>query len=442
LKTSNLLPRQSTYLLALLVFCIFSLNCCQFWKMHFTGLQVFSFLLLLAGTGLVIASVATGYWSYESSGLKAGNLDAYEKRRGLWEKCHRFFGISGVLGDKAQDGFRCVNRFKALLEQVQQGELTWKDVEVQSWEIAVLALMSISALISVISLIFSPCCCKRCGCCLTFWVLIAALCTISGVGLYAYEATAVEDKAIPDLNELISGKITFGWSFWLAVAGGLCQIFSTVGFGISRARHQPYSHKNFRSIYIYLKKLHQFCSRWLVDLFQFCCVQTTRRLLQQLTTTDENRFKLQKNNLAAKAAAAVVVWYNGDYYGFLAVFERRIFLISILCLLASYRSLCDEGKRHENEQNRLNNTIIRAHTIIISLVGRLVGVDPILAGTEKLVEIDSAQGVVNLWILHDDHNASFFFDALGFNSSSQQLCFSNNHHPSRCCWLYWKKMHD
>ncbi|KRZ17473.1 hypothetical protein T11_16644, partial [Trichinella zimbabwensis] len=212
------------------------------WKMHFTGLQVFSFLLLLAGTGLVIASVATGYWSYESSGLKAGNLDAYEKRRGLWEKCHRFFGISGVLGDKAQDGFRCVNRFKALLEQVQQGELTWKDVEVQSWEIAVLALMSISALISVISLIFSPCCCKRCGCCLTFWVLIAALCTISGVGLYAYEATAVEDKAIPDLNELISGKITFGWSFWLAVAGGLCQIFSTVGFGISRARHQPYSH--------------------------------------------------------------------------------------------------------------------------------------------------------------------------------------------------------
>ncbi|KAL1239464.1 Diaminopimelate epimerase [Trichinella pseudospiralis] len=340
LKTSNLLPR-----------------------MHFTGLQVFSFLLLLAGTGLVIASVATGYWSYESSGLKAGNLDAYEKRRGLWEKCHRFFGISGVLGDKAQDGFRCVNRFKALLEQVQQGELTWKDVEVQSWEIAVLALMSISALISVISLIFSPCCCKRCGCCLTFWVLIAALCTISGVGLYAYEATAVEDKAIPDLNELISGKITFGWSFWLAVAG-------------------------------------------------------------------------------AKAAAAVVVWYNGDYYGFLAVFERRIFLISILCLLASYRSLCDEGKRHENEQNRLNNTIIRAHTIIISLVGRLVGVDPILAGTEKLVEIDSAQGVVNLWILHDDHNASFFFDALGFNSSSQQLCFSNNHHPSRCCWLYWKKMHD
>ncbi|XP_003376705.1 conserved hypothetical protein [Trichinella spiralis] len=220
-------------------------------KMHFTGLQVFSFLLLLAGTGLVIASVATGYWSYESSGLKAGNLDAYEKRRGLWEKCHRFFGISGILGDKAQDGYRCVNRFKALLEQVQQGELTWKDVEVQcesTWEIAVLALMSISALISVMSLIFSPCCCKRCGCCLTFWVLIAALCTISGVGLYAYEATAVQDKAVPDLNELISGKVTFGWSFWLAVAGGLCQIFSTVGFGVSRARHQPYSHL------VYLKK--------------------------------------------------------------------------------------------------------------------------------------------------------------------------------------------
>ncbi|KRX56935.1 hypothetical protein T09_14586 [Trichinella sp. T9] len=236
-------------------------------KMHFTGLQVFSFLLLLAGTGLVIASVATSYWSYDSSGLKVGNLDAYEKRRGLWEKCHRFLGVSGVLGDKAQDGFRCVNRFKALLEQVQQGELTWKDVEVQSWEIAVLALMSISALISVMSLIFSPCCCKRCGCCLTFWVLIAgmntnpcdssvfvyycnfifdyfisALCTISGVGLYAYEATAVEDKAVPDLNELMSGKVTFGWSFWLAVAGGLCQIFSTVGFGVSRARHQPYSH--------------------------------------------------------------------------------------------------------------------------------------------------------------------------------------------------------
>ncbi|KRZ34914.1 hypothetical protein T4B_10669, partial [Trichinella pseudospiralis] len=345
LKTSNLLPR-----------------------MHFTGLQVFSFLLLLAGTGLVIASVATGYWSYESSGLKAGNLDAYEKRRGLWEKCHRFFGISGVLGDKAQDGFRCVNRFKALLEQVQQGELTWKDVEVQSWEIAVLALMSISALISVISLIFSPCCCKRCGCCLTFWVLIAD-------------------------------------HFWMVVLVGCGWRFVSDFFN-SRLWHLPSKTPALFSCHL------------------------------------KNLSKLQKNNLAAKAAAAVVVWYNGDYYGFLAVFERRIFLISILCLLASYRSLCDEGKRHENEQNRLNNTIIRAHTIIISLVGRLVGVDPILAGTEKLVEIDSAQGVVNLWILHDDHNASFFFDALGFNSSSQQLCFSNNHHPSRCCWLYWKKMHD
>ncbi|KRY31898.1 hypothetical protein T01_12321 [Trichinella spiralis] len=240
-------------------------------KMHFTGLQVFSFLLLLAGTGLVIASVATGYWSYESSGLKAGNLDAYEKRRGLWEKCHRFFGISGILGDKAQDGYRCVNRFKALLEQVQQGELTWKDVEVQcesTWEIAVLALMSISALISVMSLIFSPCCCKRCGCCLTFWVLIAALCTISGVGLYAYEATAVQDKAVPDLNELISGKVTFGWSFWLAVAGGLCQIFSTVGFGVSRARHQPYSHSIFFILH---------CPTTLVDCVKSCRISIVRK---------------------------------------------------------------------------------------------------------------------------------------------------------------------
>ncbi|KRX26604.1 hypothetical protein T07_12200 [Trichinella nelsoni] len=256
-------------------------------KMHFTGLQVFSFLLLLAGTGLVIASVATGYWSYESSGLKAGNLDAYEKRRGLWEKCHRFFGISGILGDKAQDGFRCVNRFKALLEQVQQGELTWKDVEVQcessrnvnfqimdyllffsAWEIAVLALMSISALISVMSLIFSPCCCKRCGCCLTFWVLIAALCTISGVGLYAYEATAVGDKAVPDLNELMSGKVAFGWSFWLAVAGGLCQIFSTVGFGVSRARHQPYSHSIFFILH---------CTTTLVDCVKSCRISIVRK---------------------------------------------------------------------------------------------------------------------------------------------------------------------
>lgn len=34
--------------------------------MQYTGLQVFSFLVLLIGTGLVVVSIATNYWSYHT----------------------------------------------------------------------------------------------------------------------------------------------------------------------------------------------------------------------------------------------------------------------------------------------------------------------------------------------------------------------------------------
>ncbi|KHJ44293.1 hypothetical protein D918_05654 [Trichuris suis] len=193
--------------------------------MQFTGVQIISFLLLLAGTTLVITSIATSHWSYDSSGLGIGNVELLQNYRGLWEKCHRInvdLGSSG-LGSSA---YHCVNRFKAVFEP---------------WEIAVLTLMCISALVSVISLVFSPCCCNRCGSCLTFWVLVAALCTVAGVGTYAYEVYSTEQKG-HEIASITHATVTFGWSYWIAVAGGCCQMLSAIGLGISRARHSSYSH--------------------------------------------------------------------------------------------------------------------------------------------------------------------------------------------------------
>ncbi|CDW57406.1 protein clc isoform [Trichuris trichiura] len=207
--------------------------------MQFAGVQIVSFLLLLAGTALVITSIATSHWSYDSSGLGIGNVELLQNYRGLWEKCHRInvdLGSAGV-----SNGYHCVNRFKAVFERASQGDFSRQDQDLQAWEIAVLALMCISALVSVISLVFSPCCCNRCGSCLTFWVLIAALCTVAGVGTYAYEVYSTDQKG-HEIASITHGTVTFGWSYWIAVAGGCCQMLSSIGLGISRARHSAYSH--------------------------------------------------------------------------------------------------------------------------------------------------------------------------------------------------------
>uniref|UniRef100_A0A5S6QIW4 Clc-like protein n=1 Tax=Trichuris muris TaxID=70415 RepID=A0A5S6QIW4_TRIMR len=196
--------------------------------MQFTGIQVVSFLLLLAGAGLVMTSIATSHWSYDSSGLAIGNVDFLQNYRGLWEKCHRF---SIDLGSSSSAGYHCVNRFKSVFDRASEGDFSTQDHDVQAWEIAVLTLMCISALVSVISLAFSPCCCNRWGSCLTFWVLIAALCTAAGVGTYAYEVLSVEQKG-HEIASITHNTVTFGWSYWLAVAGGCCQMLSAIGLAV------------------------------------------------------------------------------------------------------------------------------------------------------------------------------------------------------------------
>jgi len=198
--------------------------------MNFSGLQVFSFVLLLAGTGLIIASIATSNWSdqtFETSDGVSRNVT-----RGLWSQCVQPASIGNL-----QQPCQISNRFEGISksDSVNQGADKFVK-EFRIWEIACLALMGSSAVLGLLSLLFSPCCCNRCPCCLVIVVLLATLCCAAGLGTYAYEYTN---------DPSTQGKVTFSafsWSFWVAVAGGGCQLFATILFGISRARVQQYSH--------------------------------------------------------------------------------------------------------------------------------------------------------------------------------------------------------
>jgi len=192
--------------------------------MQFSCLQVFSFILLLAGTGLIIASIATSNWTEQvylgSAGLRFG------VERGLWMQCTDARAETLGLNVGARD---CKNRFE---EAVQSKNVEDVNQNFQIWEIVCIALMGASALLGLLTLIFSPCCCTRCPCCLVLWSLLATLCCAAGVGTYAYEI-----RNNPPVHASVTTEVvTFGWSFWIAVAGGACQLVSTILFGVSRAR--------------------------------------------------------------------------------------------------------------------------------------------------------------------------------------------------------------
>jgi len=200
--------------------------------MQYSGAQVVSFIVLLIGTAAIIASIATDHWSVYNI------VGSISEHRGLWRPC-----TDGKLG--GLEGKTCQNRFEV---NVKENQLDVTHQDFQPWEIACLALMCASALLGILSLLFSPCCCNRCGLCLTFWVLLATLCCAAGIGLYAYQLKTENTKAFKIGDATITlgtntiYKYEFDWSFWLAVGGGICQLLSTLGFGVSRARQHQYSH--------------------------------------------------------------------------------------------------------------------------------------------------------------------------------------------------------
>jgi len=216
--------------------------------MQCSGLQVAAFLLLLAGTILIAISIGTSSWSkrqltksvsVEGVGSIGGGVTI---ERGLWNECQRY-GAQTDIGEAFKiDHDHCVNRYEKVWEkrdQLTTGEdfkQLFKDL--QAWEVAVLAMMCGSGLLGILSLLFSPCCCNRCGCCLASFVFFAASLCASAVCTYAYYVSTAGDS---DRNFEIKMK-EFGWSFWCAVAGGACQFFSGIMFAVSRCRQHSYSH--------------------------------------------------------------------------------------------------------------------------------------------------------------------------------------------------------
>jgi len=216
--------------------------------MQCSGLQIFSFLVLLTGTVAVVVSICTRSWfitrpidvAVTVPGTSIGASAGVEVERGLWYECQREW-----VGDSSISHEQCGNRFDQLTEQLiqerhGQASNSNKISDVQVWEMVVLGLMCGSALLGLVSLLFSPCCCNRCGCGLASAVFFAAALSASGLCTYAYYAMTNHFND----NQLQIGEISkhFGWSYWCGVAGGACQFFSGILFAVSRCRQHSYSH--------------------------------------------------------------------------------------------------------------------------------------------------------------------------------------------------------
>jgi hypothetical protein len=192
----------------------------------------------------VVISICTNNWSaYEYRGaINVGGTNIlsgdYRTERGLWKECgYR----SASVGPKQWDHYTCLNRYTEAwkdLQNAQNGQDFEKTLSkhLKAWEIAVLALMIGSGFLGILTLVFSPCCCNRCGCCLATWVFLAAALAAAGICTYAYYvSTEGKDEIEIDVRQ-------FGWSFWCAVAGGGAQFFAGIFFAVSRCRQHSYSH--------------------------------------------------------------------------------------------------------------------------------------------------------------------------------------------------------
>jgi len=210
--------------------------------MQCSGLQVAAFLLLLGGTILVVISIGTSNWTQRSSGggvlgTAIGAEFTYE--RGLWQECY-YSGVGKLDSEKLKaTNQHCINRYEDVFKEREKLGVDGDSVKerfkkLEAWEIAVMALMIGSGLLGILSLVFSPCCCNRCGCCLATFVFFAASLCASAICTYAYY-TSTNEEWKNDVKQ-------FGWSFWCAVGGAACQFISGILFAVSRCRQHSYSH--------------------------------------------------------------------------------------------------------------------------------------------------------------------------------------------------------
>jgi len=214
--------------------------------MQCSGVQVAGFLVLLGGTILIAISIGTSSWSTvggkvssQQGGLGSWGTGGGEVERGLWQECYRG---AGSIGNLKAEHEQCYNRYQEALkklEELKDGNEIYNAIskELQPWEVAVLALMCGSGLLAILSLLFTPCCCNRCGCCLATFVLFAAALSATGVCTFAYYISTGQSNKDFELSTK-----HFGWSFWCAVAGAGCQFISGVLFAVSRCRQHSYSH--------------------------------------------------------------------------------------------------------------------------------------------------------------------------------------------------------
>jgi len=213
--------------------------------MQCSGLQVAAFVLLLCGTILIDISIGTSHWSkktYAKGGLASLIGGSITAERGLWQECTI---VQGDLGESFRSEHeRCVNRYEEAIKKAQQlqdgTEIPGVFQNLEPWDYSVLAMMCSSGLLGILALLFSPCCCNRCGCCLASFIFLAASLCASGIATYAYYVSTSKHENssfIEDIN-----LKHFGWSFWCAVGGGACQFFSGIMFAVSRCRQHTYSH--------------------------------------------------------------------------------------------------------------------------------------------------------------------------------------------------------
>ncbi|MFH4977033.1 hypothetical protein AB6A40_003742 [Gnathostoma spinigerum] len=152
--------------------------------MHYAGAHVLAWTLLLLGTGCLLVAASTNYWSihqpYESTGIMTMN-------RGLWKQCQQF-----LLHTECTNRFTHVNenvastiRYGVEVLQDQHRSLSVKGLQFFEWMI--IAEILISIWISAVILVYSPCCCNHCNCCISIFVFLAGIISACGCTWYTHQ---------------------------------------------------------------------------------------------------------------------------------------------------------------------------------------------------------------------------------------------------------------
>jgi len=209
--------------------------------MYYSGVQVGSFVVLLLGTAAIIVSIATNNWSKHEIG---GSLAKATYYRGLIYSCkHIQLGFEGTT---------CTNRYEGLYTELKDNaqkavdnkDATYVIGNVEAWDVGCLACMVASAVFGILALLTAPCCCHRCGCCLSSFVFFASLCSIAGIATYVYYTE--QGRQIHVFGESFPAgpdawQSHYDWSFFVAVGGAALQLIASILFCVGRGRSHAYT---------------------------------------------------------------------------------------------------------------------------------------------------------------------------------------------------------